>query len=1241
MADEAERKPFLDNLTAFNEERGTTISSVPTISKQSLDLFKLYTSVRDRGGYKEVTRAKLWKECAQCCGITISSSAAYTLKKQYIKLLLPYECKFDRNGISPEAMMAETESVSRKNAKNKASVAPSPGPSDSNSQGSYPQSGTPGSVDHGSSSNSYPPPHPSPSGSPYPGPGYTPTHSSPSASPYPAGPGYPPQPPTSFAGAHGHPGYPPHHGGHPHWSEHGPPPGSSPHQYGPGSGPHQPNYHGNQMYPPNPGAPSGPPNSRPVPAAPSKPYPPIGPAGQSPSPSPTSQNEANNIPSYQSSPYPNAQQIKRHPTDYMREPQAHPNNYPHGHPGNQYHHPNNTPTRPGPTPQGHHPQWNHHNQWNGDSRGYPANYPSSNGSSAAGYPNYKPGTRESWDSSAKPDANSWNMNRYGHQANSNQSYGPQSGTPSSQSHTAAPSAAPQQPPPSAPGQQGPNMNSSMPSNPPMGNYGSQTSNQQQHAAPSPDANSWNMNRYGHQANSNQSYGPQSGTPGSQSHTAAPSAAPQQPPPSAPGQQGPSMNSSMPSNPPMGSYGSQTGNQQHAAPSPGPQSQQRPGSNQGPASAPLPYPNGVPNNTTQRTFSPLQRLLTKPIQSTQQPNYPGNQMYPPVAGPQIVPPSRQAPPVATSKPSPYPPAPVAQAPSPSPAGPADHSAMPGGYPSSPYSNPQPPVKRHPDFSKEPQPYSNNYPHGHHGAPPSGQYGGYPGTLTRPGPPAVTQAPPHHSQWNGDSRNYSSGYPAATNGANAPGYPPNFRPGTREGWNQSPKPDASSWGAYRHGQPVGPAGSQSSGPQAGRPSDYPNAGPLHQMGRMNSQFSPRPPADQNARQMYPPTNAGSQLPPNKMPPPSMHGPPREIQTNQAGFPGPHHGQQIPPHLSHSSFQPIAKELNFPPNIVEGVLPKLVKRRRMTSKDLSHVDTGRLLMCLKSGMLAESTWALDVLSVLIFDDNTLMYYGLQKKLPGLLDVLLEHYTKYLAEIFEGIFNLDTQGEDISNGEDNTSVSCMRKRRRPRANKKWYELDKDFSGSSVPLSCPSSMDLEVEKAVDSCSLNIPKKDEQLLLLNSNLNFTLRSRDGKPVKIENKSEGCNPLEEEKRWETLFESNSSDSGFHDDDDDASHIQTQFESKEKFVRFARILKEKNTNMTSASVHVANQVSQKQPEINSSPVNKKPIPEQAEKMDCTDSKPLEYPCFRTPKRKHVSDCDLEDESLRKMIFHSVRLTSTVIR
>lgn len=117
MSEEPERRVFLDKLIVYNDERGTPITQCPTISKQPLDLFRLYLIVKDRGGFVEVTKAKHWKDVASVLGIGASSSAAYTLRKQYIKHLLPFECKFDRGGIDPQPIISQLESSSRKKAK--------------------------------------------------------------------------------------------------------------------------------------------------------------------------------------------------------------------------------------------------------------------------------------------------------------------------------------------------------------------------------------------------------------------------------------------------------------------------------------------------------------------------------------------------------------------------------------------------------------------------------------------------------------------------------------------------------------------------------------------------------------------------------------------------------------------------------------------------------------------------------------------------------------------------------------------------------------------------------------------------------------------------------------------------------------------------------------------------------------------------------------------------------------------
>lgn len=68
-------------------------------------------------------------------GIGASSSAAYTLRKHYIKSILPFECQFDRGGIDPVPIIASVEAGSKKKTPKPASV---PSPGSSNSQDSFP-----------------------------------------------------------------------------------------------------------------------------------------------------------------------------------------------------------------------------------------------------------------------------------------------------------------------------------------------------------------------------------------------------------------------------------------------------------------------------------------------------------------------------------------------------------------------------------------------------------------------------------------------------------------------------------------------------------------------------------------------------------------------------------------------------------------------------------------------------------------------------------------------------------------------------------------------------------------------------------------------------------------------------------------------------------------------------------------------------------------------------------------------
>lgn len=56
MDESPERKAWLDKLLAFMDDKRTPITTCPTISKNPLDLFRLYLYVKERGGFSEVCK---------------------------------------------------------------------------------------------------------------------------------------------------------------------------------------------------------------------------------------------------------------------------------------------------------------------------------------------------------------------------------------------------------------------------------------------------------------------------------------------------------------------------------------------------------------------------------------------------------------------------------------------------------------------------------------------------------------------------------------------------------------------------------------------------------------------------------------------------------------------------------------------------------------------------------------------------------------------------------------------------------------------------------------------------------------------------------------------------------------------------------------------------------------------------------------------------------------------------------
>ncbi|XP_033013734.1 AT-rich interactive domain-containing protein 1A isoform X1 [Lacerta agilis] len=135
------------------------------------------------------------------------------------------------------------------------------------------------------------------------------------------------------------------------------------------------------------------------------------------------------------------------------------------------------------------------------------------------------------------------------------------------------------------------------------------------------------------------------------------------------------------------------------------------------------------------------------------------------------------------------------------------------------------------------------------------------------------------------------------------------------------------------------------------------------------------------------------------------PVENRTSPSKSPFLHSGMKMqkagPPvpasHITPAAVQPpmIRRDITFPPGSVEATQPVMKQRRRLTTKDIGTPEAWRVMMSLKSGLLAESTWALDTINILLYDDNSIMTFNLSQ-LPGLLELLVEYFRRCLIEIF-----------------------------------------------------------------------------------------------------------------------------------------------------------------------------------------------------------------------------------------------------
>merc|ERR550532_3108274 len=379
---------------------------------------------------------------------------------------------------------------------------------------------------------------------------------------------------------------------------------------------------------------------------------------------------------------------------------------------------------------------------------------------------------------------------------------------------------------------------------------------------------------------------------------------------------------------------------------------------------------------------------------------------------------------------------------------------------------------------------------------------------------------------------------------------------------PPPSTSGGPGYYPGAP--PSNKQTGPPNASVP---PNGPPMVTRG-------PGFPYPQGPRPMYPPGSPGGwgdrrpQYPGPPYGPPS--GPPRPggppgswPPSDRPPYgPGPYTpspgrpGQGVrPPFRSDQMRGPAPRPMpagrreayNFPLDSLEQTQPLLIRRKKLTKVDVQPVEGWRLVLALKSGLLMESTWALDTLNVLLYDDNSVSFFGLGN-VPGLLDALVDTWRAALIQVFDVARDLEVSTPKTEN---------QRKRKRERVVKslqglKWYERKPTVMEDEAGLGIPDTETL--------------RRGEKVRILHHQpKDFTVEARfSEKEYQVDEQEDKLFVIDDEREWDTLTDH------IHPGEElfaygvglDTSHIISA-DDERPYLPFVRILKEDPRSNTSDS------------------------------------------------------------------------------
>ena len=170
--------------------------------------------------------------------------------------------------------------------------------------------------------------------------------------------------------------------------------------------------------------------------------------------------------------------------------------------------------------------------------------------------------------------------------------------------------------------------------------------------------------------------------------------------------------------------------------------------------------------------------------------------------------------------------------------------------------------------------------------------------------------------------------------------------------------------------------------------------------------------------------------------------------------------------------------------------------------NVSVCRLVLALKSGLLMESTWALDTLNILLYDDNSVSFFGLGN-MPGLLDALIDTWRAALIQVFDVARDLEVSTH---------KTETQRKRKREKMEKslqglKWYERKPAVVEDEAGLGIPDT---------DS----IRRGEKVRILHHQPKDFTTEARfSEKEYQVDEQDDKLFVIDDERDWDTLTDHN--------------------------------------------------------------------------------------------------------------------------